>query len=124
MRPPKRFYVYIMTNGPKPAVLYVGITGNLPHRVWQHKNGRTAGFTNRYNLTRLVYYEWFIYPDAAIARAKEIKGWRRSKKINLVESMNSHWDDLAKDWQNIYKPDSSREQGDPSARWSKRGPSG
>jgi putative endonuclease len=97
-----------MTNGPKPAVLYVGITGNLQHRVWQHKNNLAPGFTSRYNLTRLVYCECFIYPDAAIAREKEIKGWRRRKKIKLVESTNPLWDDLAKDWQNVYKPDSRR----------------
>jgi putative endonuclease len=104
MRPPKQFFVYIMTNAPKPAVLYAGITGNLPHRVWQHKNRLTPGFTSRYNLTRLVYYERFFYPDAAIFREKEIKGWRRSKKIKLIESMNPRWEDLAKDWGNEYKP--------------------
>lgn len=93
-----------MTNGPKPAVLYTGITGHLPHRVWQHKNKLGAGFTSRYNLTRLVYYEQFIYPDAAIAREKEIKGWSRAKKLRLIESMNPTWNDLAKDWQNMYRP--------------------
>ena len=66
MRPPKQFFVYIMTNAPKPAVLYTGVTGNLPHRVWQHKNKLTPGFTSRYNLTRLVYYELFFYPDAIV----------------------------------------------------------
>jgi putative endonuclease len=80
MRPPKQFFVYIMTNGPKSAVLYTGITGNLTRRVWQHKNKLTPGFTSRYNLTRLVYYECFVYPDATINREKEIKGWRRSKE--------------------------------------------
>jgi hypothetical protein len=64
------------------------------------------GFTSRYNLTRLVYYERFVYPDAAISREKEIKGWRRSKKIKLIESMNPRWEDLAKDWGNVYKPTS------------------
>src|ERR1700720_2020900 len=54
---------------------------------------------------RLVYYERFFYPDAAISREKEIKGWRRSKKIKLIESMNPRWDDLAKDWENLYKPE-------------------
>ena len=105
MRPPKQFFVYIMTNGPKSAVLYTGITGNLPHRVWQHKSKLTPGFTSRYNLTQLVYYERFFYPDAAIDREKEIKGWRRSKKIKLIESMNPKWENLAKDWGNEYKPD-------------------
>ena len=106
MQPPKRFYVYIMTNGPKPTVLYVGVTGHLVRRVWQHKNKLVPGFTSRYNLTRLVYYEQFVYPDAAIAREKEIKGWRRSKKIAMVQSMNPAWDDLARDWQDLYKPES------------------
>jgi putative endonuclease len=104
MRPTKQFFVYIMTNAPKPAVLYTGITGNLRHRVWQHKNKLTPGFTSRYNLTQLIYYECFFYPDAAIDREKEIKGWRRSKKTKLIESMNPGWEDLAKDWGNEYKP--------------------
>jgi len=105
MRAPKQFFVYIMTNGPKPAVLYTGITGDLCRRVWQHKNKLMPGFTSRYNLTRLVYYERFSHPDAAISREKEIKGWRRSKKIALIESMNTRWEDLAKDWGDVYKPD-------------------
>jgi putative endonuclease len=110
MRPPKQFFVYIMTNGPKPAVLYTGITGNLTRRVWQHKIKLAPGFTSRYNLTRLVCYERFFHPDAAINREKEIKGWRRSKKIKLIESMNPRWEDLAKDWENVYKPDRAADQ--------------
>jgi putative endonuclease len=86
MRPPKQFFVYIMTNGPKSAVLYTGITGNLVRRVWQHKNKLAPGFTSRYNLTQLVYYQLFFYPDAAIDREKEIKGWRRSKTHRIDES--------------------------------------
>ncbi|HEV2398724.1 MAG TPA: GIY-YIG nuclease family protein [Candidatus Sulfotelmatobacter sp.] len=105
MWPSKQFFVYIVTNGPKGATLYVGITGDLRRRVWQHKNKTVPGFTSRYNLTQLVYYECFFYPDAAIAREKEIKGWRRSKKIALIQSMNPGWQDLARDWQNVYKPD-------------------
>jgi putative endonuclease len=104
MRPPKQFFVYIMSNDPISAVLYTGITGDLPRRVWQHKNKLIPGFTSRYNLTRLVYYERFFYPDAAISREKEIKGWRRSKKVALIESMNPRWEDLAKDWGDVYKP--------------------
>jgi putative endonuclease len=110
MRPPKQFLVYIMTNAPKPAILYTGITGNLLRRVWQHKQKLVPGFTSRYNLTRLVYYERFFYPDAAIDREKEIKGWRRSKKIKLIESMNPCWEDLAKDWGNEYKPEPAADQ--------------
>ena len=71
MRAPKQFFVYVMTNGPKPAVLYVGVTGDLRRRVWQHKNKLIPGFTTRYNLSRLVYYERFVYPDAAISRETE-----------------------------------------------------
>ena len=110
MRPPKKFFVYIMSNGPKSAILYTGITGNLPYRVWQHKNKLTPGFPSRYNLAHLVYYERFFYPGAAISREKEIKGWRRSKKIKLIESMNLQWEDLAKDWGNEYKPEPAGDQ--------------
>ena len=105
MRDPKHYFVYIMTNGPKSAVLYTGMTGDLRRRVWQHKHKAMPGFTGRYNLTVLVYYEAFGDPDSAIRREKEIKGWRRSKKISLIEEMNPHWDDLAKSWQDMYKPE-------------------
>ena len=80
----KTFYVYIVTNRPRSHVLYTGITGNLSRRVFEHKNKLLRGFTSRYNLTRLVYYEAFAYPDAAIDREKEIKGWRRSKKFGSL----------------------------------------
>jgi len=73
----------------------------------QHKNQFHRGFTSRYNLTRPVYYESFFYPDATIAREKEIKGWRREKKLRLIESINSTWDDLAKEWKNLYVPQPS-----------------
>jgi putative endonuclease len=104
MRKPKQFFVYFMTNNPRSAVLYTGITGDLRHRVWQHKNKLVSGFTSRYSLTLLVYYETFYYPDAAIAREKEIKGWRREEKIKLINSMNPQWDDFVKDCQNLYRP--------------------
>ena len=104
MRPPKQFFVYIMSNGPRSASLYTGITGNLTRRVWQHKSKFIPGFTARYNLTRLVYYEAFAYPDVAIAREKEIKGSRREKKIKLIQSMNPQWLDLGENWQDVYKP--------------------
>jgi putative endonuclease len=101
---PKRFFVYIMTNGPRHHVLYIGVTGDLVRRVFQHKNKQIPGFTSRYNLTRLVYYEMFFYPDAAIAREKQLKGWLRRRKIELIESMNPHWHDLADSWYEVYKP--------------------
>jgi putative endonuclease len=105
MGKPRRFFVYLMTNRPRSHVLYTGVTGNLSRRVFEHKNKLIPGFTSRYNLARLVYYEEFIYPDAAINREKEIKAWRRSKKIQLIQSMNSHWRDLAERWTDIYKPE-------------------
>jgi len=73
LRKPKHFYVYIMTNGPRSHVLYTGVTGNLPSRVFEHKSKLIPSFTSRYNLTRLVYHEMFVYPAEAIAREKEIK---------------------------------------------------
>jgi putative endonuclease len=105
MRPAKLFHIYIMTNRQRFHVLYTGMTGNLTRRVWEHKNKVMPGFTSRYNVTRLVYYEGFFYPDAAINREKEIKGWRRSKKIRLIESMNPQWHDLAERWGDVYKPE-------------------
>jgi|HubBroStandDraft_4_1064222.scaffolds.fasta_scaffold84573_3 putative endonuclease len=104
MRKPKHFYVYIMTNNQRSHVLYTGITGDLPRRVFEHKHKLTRGFTSNYNLTRLVCCEMFSYPGDAIQREKEIKSWVRSKKIKLIESTNPHWHDLAADWQEIYKP--------------------
>ena len=83
MRPAKQFHVYIMTNRQRSHVLYTGITGNLSRRVWEHKNKIVESFNSLYNLTRLVYHECFFYPDAAINREKEIKEWRRSKKIKI-----------------------------------------
>ncbi len=93
-----------MTNRPRSHVLYTGMTGNPTRRIFEHKNKLVPGFTSRYNLTRLVYYESFSYPGEAIDREKEIKGWRRSKKIRLIESMNPHWYDLADRWTETYKP--------------------
>jgi putative endonuclease len=93
-----------MTNNQRSHVLYTGITGDLPRRVHEHKRKLTPGFTSLYNLTRLAYCEMFSYPGDAIAREKEIKGWVRSKKIKLIESMNPHWHDLAADWEDLYKP--------------------
>lgn len=101
----KRFYVYIMTNGPRSHVLYIAVTGNIARRVFEHKNKLLRGFSSRYNLTRLAYCECFALPDSAIDREKEIKGWRRSKKIRLIESLNPHWHDLAEQWRELYKPD-------------------
>ncbi|HJT01650.1 MAG TPA: GIY-YIG nuclease family protein [Terriglobales bacterium] len=115
MRPAKHFYVYIMTNRPRSHVLYTGVTGNLPRRMFEHKNKLEPGFTARYNLTRLVYYELFHHPRAAIEREKQIKGWTRSKKIALVTEFNPKWDDLAANWHHRFKPDGALDPEPPSA---------
>jgi putative endonuclease len=77
---------------------YTGITNNLLARVDQHKGKQIEGFTKRYNLTKLVHFEETDDVGAAIQREKEIKGWRRAKKVALIEKDNPKWEDLAKDW--------------------------
>ena len=79
-------------------VIYVGVTSDLLRRVLEHKQKQTPGFTGKYNVTRLVYFEEGGDIELAIAREKEIKSWRRSKKIALIQSINPTWDDLAEDW--------------------------
>jgi len=86
------YYVYIM--GSKTRRLYVGVTGDLERRIAQHKDGSVPGFTKKYNMTRLVYYESTDDVYAAIEREKQMKGWLRSKKIALIESVNPDWRDL------------------------------
>lgn len=95
MHRPKRYYVYIMSS--KGRVLYIGVTGFLMLRVLQHKAGE-SGFTAKYKIDRLVYYEVFKYVNRAIARETEIKKWRREKKVALIESMNPAWEDLSAGW--------------------------
>ncbi len=90
------YYVYIMTN--KSRTLYTGATNDLSRRVYEHKHKLVSGFTARYNLTRLAYYETTSNVDAAIAREKQIKGWLRRKKIALVETVNPKWRDLSAEW--------------------------
>jgi putative endonuclease len=90
----KAFYVYMVTSRSR-VVLYTGITNSLMRRVSQHQNGEIRGFTKTYKVNRLVYYERFNEPRDAIAREKEIKGWRREKTNSLVERMNPKWADLS-----------------------------
>jgi putative endonuclease len=80
MRKPKHFYVYIMTNNQRFHVLYTGITGDLPHRVFEHKHKLTPGFTSKYNLTRLVYCEMFNYPGDAIQRERKSRAGSAAKR--------------------------------------------
>ena len=89
----KHYYVYILTNKTN-RVLYIGITNNLVRRVWEHKEKLVPGFTAKYKVTKLVYYEVFNSPEEAIAREKQLKGWLRSKKIELINRFNPEWRDL------------------------------
>ena len=92
----KQYYVYLMANRAK--TLYVGVTSDLERRVYEHKHMVKDGFTRRYLVDRLLYYEVTADVSSAIAREKEIKGWRRSKKVALVESRNPQWQDSASDF--------------------------
>ena len=92
----KEYSVYILASRTK--VLYTGDSGNLMERVWQHKNKVTKGFTARYNVSKLVYYSQTNDINEALEFEKRIKGWIRIKKIDLIESMNPNWDDLAEGW--------------------------
>ena len=89
----KEYYVYIMTN--RSGTLYTGMTSNLKRRVYEHKEKLISGFTKRYNIDRLVWYDATTDVQAAIAYEKKIKGWLRKKKIALIESKNPGWKDLA-----------------------------
>jgi putative endonuclease len=93
---PKQFFVYIMTNQYN-TTLYTGVTNNLQRRVMEHKQGVVEGFTKKYRLHKLVYYEITEDINAAIAREKQIKGGSRQKKLDLVNGMNKEWKDLADD---------------------------
>jgi putative endonuclease len=92
------YFVYIMSS--QRRVLYIGVSSKLPLRVWQHKTGALEGFTSKYNVTQLVYYECFENIRDAIHREKEIKGWIRQKKIALIESLSPNWKDLSAGWFN------------------------
>ncbi|MGF1670531.1 MAG: GIY-YIG nuclease family protein [Balneolaceae bacterium] len=89
----KTYFTYILTNK-KRGIPYTGMTNNLKVRVWQHKQNIVKGFTSRYNLDKLVWFEEYQWVQDAIAREKEIKGWSRKKKIALIESNNHEWKDL------------------------------
>ncbi len=90
------YYVYIMTN--QSGTLYIGITNNLIRRVYEHKNKLVDGFTKKYNINRLVYFEETTDVYSAIAREKQIKGWVRKKKIELIKTTNPKFKDLSEDW--------------------------
>jgi putative endonuclease len=91
----RHYYTYIMASLSRRV--YVGVTNNLIRRALEHKQARIPGFTERYRIHRLVYFESFRYVRAAIAREKQIKTWRRSRKVALIEARNPTWADLSED---------------------------
>lgn len=88
-----RSFVYILSNRSK--TLYIGVTSDLKRRIYQHKTKLVPGFTQKYNIAELVYFEAFQDIRDAISREKQLKGWKRERKIRLIESMNGTWDDLS-----------------------------
>lgn len=92
----RTYFVYILSS--RSRNLYVGVTGDLTRRVWEHRTHAVPGHTARYRINRLVYFETLADPANAIAREKQIKGWLRSRKIALIEQSNPTWEDLANEW--------------------------
>ena len=91
------YYVYILANW-NNKVLYIGVTNNLQRRIYEHKNKLIKGFTAKYNVDKLVYFEEYNEPKYAIAREKQLKGWKREKKNFLIEKVNFEWKDLSEEW--------------------------
>ena len=89
----KRYYVYILASKAN-GTLYTGMTNSLRRRITEHKEKRIPGFTQRYGVTRLVYFEEFADVRDAIAREKQIKGWTRRKKIEIIEALNPNWEEI------------------------------
>ena len=89
----REYYVYILASQ-KNGTLYIGVTSNLSKRVWEHKNNQVDGFTKRYGVKNLVYYESCSDPESAIIREKQLKKWERSWKLRLIEEKNPTWQDL------------------------------
>ena len=89
----KNYCIYILTNK-NNSVLYVGVTNNLTGRIWEHKSKLIEGFTKKYNVDKLVYFESFDSPESAIKREKQLKAGSRKKKIELINSLNPEWKDL------------------------------
>ncbi len=89
----KNYAVYILASG-KNGTLYIGITGDLEHRVWEHKQEKIKGFTKKYKVNKLVYYELYSTPQEAITREKNLKKWNRIWKLRIIEEKNPYWKDL------------------------------
>jgi putative endonuclease len=92
----RSYYVYILAN--RSRMLFIGVTNDLQRRLHEHRQKLVPGFTQKYNLSQLVYYETTPNISAAIQREKQLKGWRRAKKVALIESVNHDWRDLSGDW--------------------------
>lgn len=88
----KQYCVYIITN--KSGTLYIGVTSNLRKRIWEHKNKVVDGFSKKYNIDKLIYFEQTEDVISAITREKQLKNWNRTKKIKLIENINKNWQDL------------------------------
>ena len=93
----RQYYVYLLTNKHQ-TVLYVGVTNDIGRRMWEHKNRAVPGFTSRYNISRLMYFEIFRDVTDAIGREKQLKGYGRAKKVALIEQDNAGWRDLSEEW--------------------------
>ena len=91
------YFVYILASK-KNGILYIGVTNNLERRIFEHKNEFNEGFTKKYGVKRLVYFERHPNPSVAIKREKNMKKWKRQWKIDLIEKENPNWDDLAGNW--------------------------
>ncbi len=113
----RTFYVYTLAS--RSRTLYTGVTNDLERRVIEHRQGLISGFTAQYKTFRLVHFEMFVDIAAAIAREKEIKGWRRQKKIRLIESKNPTWVDLA-----AHLPENAKAGPSPHSRKTREGDSG
>ena len=94
----KNFYVYILSNKTN-SVVYTGVTNDLRRRLYEHKNKIVKGFTEKYNVNKLVFYTSYNNAKDAICFEKQIKGWKREKKDALINSVNPEWKDLSKDWE-------------------------
>jgi putative endonuclease len=92
----KVYFTYIVAS--RSHTLYIGMTGDLLKRVFEHKRKIHSGFSSTYNCNRLVWFERFVSPEGAIAREKQLKGWSRAKKIALIEKANPAWSDLSEGW--------------------------
>ncbi len=95
-----QYYLYILANKYN-GTLYIGVTNDLERRMFEHKNKLVEGFTKRYSLNRLVYFETFQYVNDAIKREKNMKKWKRQWKIDLIEQGNLNWSHLSRDWPNL-----------------------